>query len=698
MDQRACDLIYSPNFLVLARDFIIKNGGEYDYNDKILFLDSCAKGLACKEIKTDESARDLAFEILEKTKEDHQQLDPADFSKKYDLIFKNAYPTIILKKFGYFLWPRLFSYKYLLKHLVTLLVVLGSISLIYLFMEEKGKIIFHPTNTKSLQKSLPNLDGETISSIIVAEIAEIQTSQQIVSSESRKLGLRTGELIGNYPMDIQLQKDFSSGFSQAVKQIENIEFSGTKIPSGLIVILLKPLNRFLDRKMISSVMYPKEGEIFFHAFTDEGQNIMANSREAKDVITSVRISRNHRESPQSASSLNAPNDKNLHMTEKAISSLAIFSCRIFLTPDFGIKPGLNWRHLYYITQGWKAYRAQNLELAQACFDAAAEIAPENYLTFYSQGLYYFLTGEHEKADKAILKSLDLNPKKSEEYLAIGIIFSRLANQLKEDKLKIQALKNSFRSINLALNRNPSFTEAYLARGFLNLVIKKFDKSIEDLNRVIEADPNNEDALVLQGTSYYSKEEYDNSVQYFKRALEINPQNIAALNNISVSYIYLRVLDQSFKHLSRGLKLRPKDTSLLNNRGLTYSVKGVPSKAVKAYRRALSYTSDSEIQSNLAFSLFELDQTENAINQWKGALEKKPKNLDAKAGLAVGYYYVGDSKSARDHFNDVINIEKNFCKMKVLENKYLWPRKARSVVKELISLECPNIIKKNEAGN
>jgi tetratricopeptide (TPR) repeat protein len=696
MDQRTCDLIFSPNFLFLTKDFIIKTNGIYDYNDEILFLNFCSQKLSCKEIKTNKSARKLALKILEKTKEEYQMSGPAPFIKKYASISKNYYFTIIFKKICYYLYPRLFSYKYLLKHLITLLAILGFASILFLLLEEKGKIVFHPTKANALQKLLPDLDGETIANIIIAEIAEIQDSQKIIDEESKKLGLSADQSLGTYPIEIKLQKDFSSGFSQAIKEIENIELSGTKFPSALIPILMKPLNRFLNRKLISSVIYPKEGEVFFHASDDSGKSLISNSGELQDVSNLFSSLGKNSKTGLFYSSHSGQNNEYAILTQKAISSLEIFSYRLFLSPDFENKSELNWRHIYYITHGWNAYKLQNIKLAKVCFDAVSKIAPENYLTYYSQGLFYYLIKEHEKANNSLLKSIYLNPEKPEEYLTIGIIFSRLADAFKQNGKKLQAIKSSYRAINSALNKNPNYSEAYLARGFLHLVRGNLERATEDFNKVMQIEPNNEYAIILQGTVYYRQDKYQDSVKYFKRALEINPRNIAALNNISVSYIYLNMPDQSIKHLIAGLEINQKDINLLNNLGLAYSAKGDFTLSVEAYSKALGYQYDSEIQSNLAFSFFELGQTKEAIYQWQNALKTDANNVDAEAGLAAGLYQIGNFKKAIEHFNNAIVADPNYCDIQTIKRKYLWPDKSRSVIQELINTNCEKNLDNKDA--
>lgn len=216
----------------------------------------------------------------------------------------------------------------------------------------------------------------------------------------------------------------------------------------------------------------------------------------------------------------------------------------------------------------------------------------------------------------------------------------------------------------------------------------WNKAIQILSHV----DSNEGYLML-GIACLAKGDYQMSVTPFKKAISINPENALAYNNLGIAYLYLWQFDNSKRYLEKSLSIAPDNPDILSNLGLLQLSKGDYEGASDNFKKALVYNDNPKTRSNLAFCLFELGKTKEAIDEWEKSLAtlrewKKSSairwdGLDAKAGLAVGYYSVGNIEEAKTLYSQVVELKRDYRDLQLLETKFFWPERAKSKAAELI---------------
>lgn len=210
--------------------------------------------------------------------------------------------------------------------------------------------------------------------------------------------------------------------------------------------------------------------------------------------------------------------------------------------------------------------------------------------------------------------------------------------------------------------------AFFANGLHEEAITSFYNSgwmMTDLTSCIEAMKNiNSDNLKHKmviyntfGMVYQRLMRYSTAKLFFLQVTEIDNGNYAALNNLALC-------DMALKNYN---------------------------KALQAFNKLLEQRTNPVVLSNLAFCEFELGNTVQAIEHWEESLKqflhlpelpmKKYDILDAKSGLALGYFDLGKVDQAVSLFQEVLNENNAYGKPEALK-AYLWPDKAIATMEKL----------------
>ncbi len=99
-----------------------------------------------------------------------------------------------------------------------------------------------------------------------------------------------------------------------------------------------------------------------------------------------------------------------------------------------------------------------------------------------------------------------------------------------EKLKQKDLDGAFEDFSKAIEKDPSFAEAYLNRGFVYGNRGELQDALADFNKAIELDSNYLEAYFNRGFIYGYFEEYKKSDADFSKVIEINPGDSEAYIN------------------------------------------------------------------------------------------------------------------------------------------------------------------------
>lgn len=140
-----------------------------------------------------------------------------------------------------------------------------------------------------------------------------------------------------------------------------------------------------------------------------------------------------------------------------------------------------------IQEGNHAYKQNNFELAESCFQKALAIHSDQPGVLYNLGLAYTQTGKTENAKNCLEKAISLKPDYAEAINSLGNLFL--------DKGNKEAAKEKYKK---AVSARHDFYPAYTNLGFVHLGKGEITEAIHCFSRVIQIQPELMDARIHLG--------------------------------------------------------------------------------------------------------------------------------------------------------------------------------------------------------
>ncbi|MBL0225220.1 MAG: tetratricopeptide repeat protein [Geobacteraceae bacterium] len=215
----------------------------------------------------------------------------------------------------------------------------------------------------------------------------------------------------------------------------------------------------------------------------------------------------------------------------------------------------------------------------------------------------------------------------------------------------------------ASNREPQFGKSdpaayHYQMGLSYLGERNYTSALVELTEAEKLDPDNPELLYNLGLAYIGKKRPDLAEQRFQRALILKPNYTAVRNDLGVAYLELKRWDnaiQQFKIVKDDLFYESNESATLNL-GLAYLGKGDYPKALEELRSAVAGNPRNPVfRISLGRVWFAMDKTEQAIAEYKKALEIFRDYGDAHFYLGLAYLKLNNTEAARASFKETVRI-------------------------------------------
>lgn len=100
----------------------------------------------------------------------------------------------------------------------------------------------------------------------------------------------------------------------------------------------------------------------------------------------------------------------------------------------------------------------------------------------------------------------------------------------ESKFKANDLDAAIAGYTQAIEKDSTYFNAYLRRGFCHGLKQNYDLAVNDYSAVLRHSPSHVWAITSRGSAYNKLGKYDLAIADFNRVLEIDPKNQEAMNN------------------------------------------------------------------------------------------------------------------------------------------------------------------------
>ena len=197
-------------------------------------------------------------------------------------------------------------------------------------------------------------------------------------------------------------------------------------------------------------------------------------------------------------------------------------------------------------------------------------------------------------------------------------------QLADTYMKLKKLKKAIAIIQNGLVQVPGNIELKVKLGGMLADSNASDQALLLLNEILLLQPRRGDAWIFLGIAHFRKREYDQALNAYNQAVAFEPDSSLAYNNLGSLYLTLF--------------LQKKDRDFL-------------SKAMDAFNQALRNNARMEAAYNGRGTAFKFsDKNEEAIADWKKAIDLQPDFIDPYFNIGITYLESGNKTAALYYLN------------------------------------------------
>ncbi len=197
--------------------------------------------------------------------------------------------------------------------------------------------------------------------------------------------------------------------------------------------------------------------------------------------------------------------------------------------------------------------------------------------------------------------------------------------------------------------------SFLRAGMANERTGNYPGAVRIYERGLDVEPENVELLNALGFSLFQQGKSDEAVTALEKALTVDPLHAKAHNNMALALIDLGELELAEAHYRESLAIEPQP-AIFNDLGFVLERQGMFDEAVEQYRAALELDPESaSARYNLGASLAREGEFEEAERHLRVALEQKP-NTQTHTGLGVVLMQLGRLEDAAAQLQSAIEAD------------------------------------------
>lgn len=247
--------------------------------------------------------------------------------------------------------------------------------------------------------------------------------------------------------------------------------------------------------------------------------------------------------------------------------------------------------------------------------------------WYKEGLVLVKSGKYRDAIGFYNKAIDANPTYFEAYTARGWAYHKIGDYP-------SALKDT----NRALSLKPNSPGVLVNRSEMLWRMKQFDKALVDANRAIELKPDFERAYYIRAVVYLFMGNNSNAIEDFNKAIELNPNYANAYFNRGAAYRNSGRYEEALKDFQKSIEINPEIPDIYNNRGYAYLLMKKYDEALQDLNKALELNENPATPLfSPAIVLYRRGLTYNQLKEYNGAIRDFSKVIEYEKNNAAAYY-------------------------------------------------------------
>lgn len=183
---------------------------------------------------------------------------------------------------------------------------------------------------------------------------------------------------------------------------------------------------------------------------------------------------------------------------------------------------------------------------------------------------------------------------------------------------------------------PSEADWYYYRGVGHMSHEQFEQAEAYLRKAWEVRPHHTRTLGTYGLALLQLNRNQEAAARLAEALRADPDRPGYLSRYGIALARLGKNPEAIRVFTRALALTPDAADLYQNLGLALARTGRTKEALAAFDEAVRLDPQPEFLASRGVALQTLHRTEDAVSDFRAALEGDPENLSALNGLAWHY--------------------------------------------------------------
>lgn len=272
------------------------------------------------------------------------------------------------------------------------------------------------------------------------------------------------------------------------------------------------------------------------------------------------------------------------------------------------------------------YKKKDFDKAKEKYEEILKINPKSSDVYGNLGVIYKIKGDIQNAIKFYVEAIKLNPKNMFVYNNLGNAFKEIKNY----KMAIQAYSD-------AIKLNPKDFNAFNNLGIVYESIGDNNRAIEAYKQAVRVNPSHAKSINNIGVVLYKQKRYKESAQIFEIALQTDPNYNEVYSNKGAAYNKAKDYEKAIESLETAIKKMPNHSGAYTNLGNVYNKIFDYKKAAKMHEKSISLDPKGEnAYSNLGTSYKYLGLPAKSIESYKKAIDLNPNFVNAHFDLATMY--------------------------------------------------------------
>ena len=278
--------------------------------------------------------------------------------------------------------------------------------------------------------------------------------------------------------------------------------------------------------------------------------------------------------------------------------------------------------------------------------------------FFIQGRDKYQKGDYQGAIAAYNQAIQLNPNYVYAYLARGFVRADLGDK-----------QGMIADFNQAVRINPNDAEPYLFRSRVRADLGDKQGAIADYDQALRINPNYAEVYALRGVARAQLGDKQGAIADANQALRINPNDAIAYALRGTTRFQLGDKQGAIADANQALRINPNDAISYLIRGRSRYDLGDKQGAIADLNQALRINPNlSPAYGVRGFSRYDLGDKQGAIADFDQALRIDPNYADAYLGRGASRYDLGDKQGAIADFNQALRINPNDVNTYVLRGR------------------------------